>query len=116
MALMVFGAVRLRTWARPERVRGVRGHVAVRRGKAGWGRSQPGKSWRGLERCGAVCHGMEARVVVGQVRFLARARRESASALARLGVAPTGMTGRGMARHGQVRRGSVRHGWCPRWS
>ena len=99
MALMVLGAVRLRTWARPERVRGVRGHVAVSRGKAGWDRSRPGKSWIGEERCGAVCHGREARVVVGQVRFLTRARPERA-----LGGVTPGKALRGKAPMGAARQ------------
>lgn len=121
MALMVFGAVRLRTWARPERARGVHGHVAARRGKAGWDRSRSGKSWRGAERCGAVCHGREARMVVGQVRFLARARPERAHVAARRGSARSGTVSRGTA--GQVaaglvsaRLGMARHGWSLGWS
>lgn len=63
MALMVLGAVRLRTWARPERAR-----VVARLAEAMSGQARPDMEWLY----------MEARVVVGQVRFLARARLDRA--------------------------------------
>lgn len=75
MALMVLGAVRLRTWARPERASGEASPVQVcrataSRGVAGRGPYWPVTAWSG--------ESWKARVVVGQVRFLTRARPERA--------------------------------------
>lgn len=81
---MVLGAVRLRTWARPERANGV---------------LRPVTAERGVVRIGPARHDMEARMVAGQVRFLTRARRESARVA----------EWHGTARKGAVWRASIRH-------
>lgn len=94
MALMVLGAVRLRTWARPERATGG---------------TRPGPDGQGAAQWGSSRRGREARMVVGQVRFLTRARRESAQGSvcqceARYGRARRGVTWQGMEGSSDGRR------------
>lgn len=110
---MVLGAVRLRTWARPERARGPvehdpAGHGCARRGKARRVTARRGRSWG-------------ARMVVGQVRFLTRARRESAC-----GWSVSGWPRSGLLRPGTACMGAAwivpewlrtaRLGWWLGWS
>lgn len=94
---MVLGAVRLRTWARPERASGEASPVQVCRGTASRGVAGFGKARRAMAGHGPVRRGREARMVVGQVRFLARARRESARGAASPGWHGQGSYGRGVA-------------------